>query len=316
MIGPPDFAISAATLPGIRVLVASVRGVQHRAEHTARQDAFALAQAGGTHAIAVVCDGVGSLDRSDPAAALVSQQLAGCGAASVPWPEAFATANAQLAKVAAEWEAKDLGAMATTALAVSVSPLDGWWLGEVAWVGDSPLWHLDGDGGWHRITADSPPEDGHEFHTSSVRPMPTPDGACNSDSFRVRGGALFAMSDGVGNPLAWSARYAPPWRGGGRDHRTRSLSRPRLPSPGNHTLTTGPRLGSGLMKVRGMRVSRDSLGPLKELAEGGFGQVYHAVNFRLGNDPSPIAFKEFTTQAAAQGRASEDAVSFRDLLSR
>ena len=205
VIGPPDFAVSAAALPGIRVLAASARGVQHRAEHTARQDAFALAQAAGTHAIAVVCDGVGSLERSDHAAALVSQQLAGSGAALVPWPEAFASANAQLAKVAAEWEATDLGAMATTALAVSVSRLDEWWAGEVAWVGDSPLWHLDGDGDWHLVTADSHRDDGHEFHTSGVRPMPTPDGACTCDSFRVQGGALFAMSDGVGNPLAWSA---------------------------------------------------------------------------------------------------------------
>ena len=34
--------------------------------------------------------------------------------------------------------------------------------------------------------------------------MPTPDGGCSWCSFRIRGGALFAMSDGVGNPLAWS----------------------------------------------------------------------------------------------------------------
>jgi hypothetical protein len=179
--------------------------VKHRAEHTVRQDAFALSQAGGTQAIAVVCDGVGSLDRSDHAAALVSQQLAEYGAASTPWPEAFEAANAQLAKVVAEWEAVGLGAMATTAVAASVSRLDGWWLGEVAWVGDSTLWHLDDDGTWRCITSEGDREDGAAFHSSSVRPMPTPDGACRCDSFRIDGGALFAMSDGVGNPLAWSA---------------------------------------------------------------------------------------------------------------
>ena len=205
VIGPSDLAVSAATLPGIRITAASVRGVQHRAEHTVRQDAFAIAQAGGTHAIAVVCDGVGSLDRSDYAAALVSQQLAGYGAAWTPWPEAFEAANAQLAKVVAEWEAMGFGAMATTAVAISVSRLDGWWLGEVAWVGDSPLWHLDDDGTWRPITSTRDGDGGRAFHSSSVQPMPTPDGACSWGSFRIHGGALFAMSDGVGNPLAWSA---------------------------------------------------------------------------------------------------------------
>jgi len=205
VIGPSDVEVSAATLPGIRITAASVRGVQHRAEHTVRQDAFALAQAGGTHAVAVVCDGVGSLDRSDYAAALVSQRLAGYGAAGKPWPEAFEAANAKLAKVAAEWEATGFGAMATTAVAVSVSRLDGCWLGEVACVGDSPLWHLDDEGTWRSIMSTGDGESGRAFHSSSVRPMPTPDGACSWCSFRIHGGALFAMSDGVGNPLAWSA---------------------------------------------------------------------------------------------------------------
>jgi Protein phosphatase 2C len=205
VIGPSDIAVSAATLPGVRILAASVRGVQHRAEHTVRQDAFALAQAGGTHAIAVVCDGVGSFDRSDHAAALVSRQLAQYGAACMPWPEAFVAANEQLAKVAAEWEAVGFGAMATTAVAASVSRVDGWWQGEVAWVGDSSLCHLDDEGTWGSITSGGDREDGQVFHSSSVRPMPTLDGACRCDPFRIQGGALFAMSDGVGNPLAWSA---------------------------------------------------------------------------------------------------------------
>jgi hypothetical protein len=206
VIGPSDLAVSSATLPNIRITAASVRGVQHRAEHTVRQDAFALAHASGTHAVAVVCDGVGSLDRSDYAAALVSQQLAGDGAAGKPWPEAFEAANIRLTTVVAEWEATGFGAMATTAVAVSASRLDGWWLGEVAWVGDSPLWHLDDDGTWRPITpAGDGNAAGQAFHSSSVRPMPTPDGACSWCSFRIRGGALFAMSDGVGNLLAWSA---------------------------------------------------------------------------------------------------------------
>ncbi len=204
VIGPSDVAVSAAALPGIRITAASVRGVQHRAEHTVRQDAFALAHTGETHAVAVVCDGVGSLDRSDYAAVLVSQQLAGYGAAGALWPDAFEAANAQLAKVAAEWEAAGAGVMATTAIAVSVSRQDGYWLGEAAWVGDSSLWHLNDDGTWRCIMSPGDGDGGRTFHSSGVRPMPTPDGACSWCSFRIRGGALFAMSDGVGNPLAWS----------------------------------------------------------------------------------------------------------------
>ena len=63
-----------------------------------------------------------------------------------------------------------------------------------------------------------------------------------------------------------------------------------------------------------MRVDRASLGPLKEFAEGASGKVYHAERYYLPGDSSAIAFKEFTTQVAAQARAAANAVSFRDLL--
>ena len=203
-ISPSDVAASSAALPGMRIRAASVRGIQHKAQHTARQDAFALAQGSGSQAIAVVCDGVGSLDRSDYAAALVSQRLAQLAMSGMPWLAAFETANAELGKVVAEWEALQRGGMATTAIALSVTRQAGWWVGEAAWVGDSPLWHLRTDGAWEPVT-EVPAESGQGFHSSAVRPMPTPDGACSWCSFRIYGGALFAMSDGVGNPLAWSA---------------------------------------------------------------------------------------------------------------
>jgi hypothetical protein len=204
-IGPPDMAASSAALPGMRIRAASVRGIQHKARHTARQDAFTLAQVGGRHAIAVVCDGVGSLDRSDYAATWLSQRLAQLAMSGLPWPVAFEAANAELSKVVAEWEALQWGGMATTAMALTVTRQGGWWLGEAAWVGDSPLWHLSADGAWQPVT-EVPAASSQGFHSSAVRPMPTPDGACSWCSFRVYGGALFAMSDGVGNPLAWSAQ--------------------------------------------------------------------------------------------------------------
>lgn len=203
-ISPSDVAASSAALPGMRIRAASVRGIQHKAQRSARQDAFALAQVGGSQAIAVVCDGVGSLNRSDYAAATVSQRLAELAMSGVPWLAAFETANAELGKIVAEWEALQRGGMATTAMALTASWQDGWWLGEAAWVGDSQLWHLRTDGAWKPLT-EVPAESGQSFHSSEVRPMPTPDGACSWCSFRIHGGALFAMTDGVGNPLAWSA---------------------------------------------------------------------------------------------------------------
>jgi hypothetical protein len=204
-VGPSDIELSAAGLPGIRIRAASTRGLQHRAEHTLRQDSFSLGQAAGGFAVAVVCDGVGSLDRSDYAACFVSERLAGLGAAGAPWPVAFASVNTDLAKAAAEAEATGFGAMATTAVAVRVTWSAGLWQGEVAWVGDSPLWHLGDDARWRPVTLEADTSGAGGYHSSGVRPMPTPDGACSWASFRLSGGALFAMTDGVGNPLAWSA---------------------------------------------------------------------------------------------------------------
>jgi len=204
-VSPPDVAASSAALPGMLIRAASVRGIQHKAQHSVRQDAFALGHAGGgSHAIAVVCDGVGSLDRSDHAATLVSQRLTQLAMSGAPWPVAFETANAELGQVAAECEARQWGGMATTAMALSVTRRSGVWMGEAAWVGDSPLWHLSEDGAWAPVT-EVPDGDGQGFHSSTVRAMPTADGTCSWCSFRIHGGALFAMSDGVSNPLAWSA---------------------------------------------------------------------------------------------------------------
>src|SRR5271170_5825441 len=63
-----------------------------------------------------------------------------------------------------------------------------------------------------------------------------------------------------------------------------------------------------------MQVNRAALGPLEELAEGGFGKVYRARLYHLPSDPSPIAFKESTTKVTEQGTAAKNAVLFRELL--
>ena len=63
-----------------------------------------------------------------------------------------------------------------------------------------------------------------------------------------------------------------------------------------------------------MGVKRGDLGPLKELASGGFGKVYRVLNYHLPGDPADLAYKEFTTDVAQQAHASRAAVAFRDGL--
>jgi hypothetical protein len=190
------------------IRAASCRGILHRHRRTGRQDAFALghrAQPGEEPvAVLVVCDGVGSFERSDEAAALVSRRLAELGAAAVPWPDAYRQVNDELGKYAVS--ASPPGgplAMATTAVAVSVGREVDDWVGEVAWVGDSPLWHLSSGGDWTMIAGPSAETAADDYHAGSVRPLPSADGECSISPFRLSGGALFLMSDGVGNPLSY-----------------------------------------------------------------------------------------------------------------
>jgi len=210
-IGPADVELSMASLPGMLIRGASVRGLQHRSRGTVRQDAFALGhRAGAGEAVAVVCDGVGSLGRSDEAAVLVSRRLAEFGAGGLPWPEAVARANEELGKFAGEaGEAASpanshADGMATTAVAVTVRREAGGWAGEAAWVGDSTLWHLSSGGQWTLLTGSSLDGAEADYHSTGVKPLPSVDGACIWCGFRISGGALFVMTDGVANPLRWS----------------------------------------------------------------------------------------------------------------
>ena len=160
-VGRPDVEHSAASLPGMLTLGGTFRGLQHRARGTPCQDAFAIARriepGNEQQLIAVVCDGVGSLSRSDEAAVLVSRQLAVLCADGLPWPDAFTRANEELRKFAAEALGVDAdiaagdNGMATTAVAVIVHREADEWVGEAAWVGDSTLWHLTRDGQWALI---------------------------------------------------------------------------------------------------------------------------------------------------------------------
>lgn len=216
-IGPADVELSTASLPGLVIQAASLRGLQHRANGTVRQDAFTLGRRDvvgeDSQAIAVVCDGVGSLHRSDEAALLVSRRLAELAATGVPWPDAFACANDELRKVAEQAaepasDGTNAPIMATTAVAVTVRRSVGSWTGEAAWVGDSTLWHLDEAGQWRLISGSAVEGEDDVYYSGRVQALPSRDGACDWCGFRVHGGALFVVSDGVGNPLRWSQEVA------------------------------------------------------------------------------------------------------------
>ena len=208
-VGPPDVELSMASLPGMLVRAVSSRGLLHKSRSSLRQDAFALGRRAvrgePERVIALVCDGVGSLDCSDCAAALVSHRLAEFGSYGVSWPEAFASVSKELYKVASEAAEADAGGMATTAVAVTVSRQGTAWLGDAAWVGDSTLWHLGHELEWTLVTGSQRQDGELDYYSSAVQPMPTRDGSCTWCSFRIDSGALFVMTDGVGNALLWSA---------------------------------------------------------------------------------------------------------------
>jgi hypothetical protein len=212
-IGHADVELTAATLRGLILQAATSRGLHHRVTRTPRQDAFAVGHscgsAGTERAVAVVCDGVGSFGRSDEAAAIVSRHLAGLGAEGVPWPGAFARANdilraAAEAALSAGMADAVVHGMATTAVAVAVHREADEWVGEAAWVGDSTLWHLSPCARWTLLTGTLDDDPEATYHSTGVIPLPSADGACASCEFRVDGGALFLMTDGVANPLRWS----------------------------------------------------------------------------------------------------------------
>lgn len=216
-IGHADIEISSASVAGALVRAATMRGLLHRWLGEPRQDAFALAWRSGEASgdertdalIAVVCDGVGSLGRSHEAARFVSCGLAAAGVEGVPWPDAFARVNEQLLRFAEQAMQKGEGdrvvdGMATTAVAIAVCRESRNWVGDVAWVGDSPAWHLDAKGHWNLIGGAGANAADAEYYSTSVRALPSAGGACERRELQLDDGSLFLMSDGVGNPLKWS----------------------------------------------------------------------------------------------------------------
>ncbi|MFB9676001.1 protein phosphatase 2C domain-containing protein [Streptosporangium vulgare] len=72
-LGCPDTALDGATLPGLIVRAASIRGDAHRYYGTPRQDAMGLWQTGEAQLLACVADGLGSKELSHAGASLACE---------------------------------------------------------------------------------------------------------------------------------------------------------------------------------------------------------------------------------------------------
>jgi len=213
-LGSADVELSAATLPGLQIRAATVRGVHRRAYGKPRQDAFALGRCGTNggpeRAIAVVCDGIGAFGGSEETALLLSQHLAGLAAEGVLWPDAFAQASkaitAHLAATLLAGRNRDdahAHGLTTAAAGLAVYRDGDYWLGQAAWAGDSSLWHLGTDGQWAMLAGD-PDKPGAARYSAPAEPLPSPEAHCTTTEFCIAGGMLFVMTDGVANPLRWS----------------------------------------------------------------------------------------------------------------
>jgi hypothetical protein len=64
-----------------------------------------------------------------------------------------------------------------------------------------------------------------------------------------------------------------------------------------------------------MRVEKSSLGPLKLLSKGGFGEVFRISGYHLPGDPADLVYKQFTQEAALQAKSAAAAVAYREGLS-
>lgn len=65
-----------------------------------------------------------------------------------------------------------------------------------------------------------------------------------------------------------------------------------------------------------MPVKKTDLGTLEPLAKGGYGAVSRVGGNPIPGDPTPLAYKEFTSEYDAQRRSATAAVAFRDSLSQ
>lgn len=216
--GPPtrhpdsaDHELSDFEVSGVRVLAASVRGLMHRYNGQPRQDRYSVVYHEPTSTLLVtVCDGVGQFDLSHEAAAFVAAATPRAWLKHGTWPEAVAEVNEGLAAFMADAPnrarldpAAETG-MATTLAAVAITLSPEPRMASIAWIGDSSVWLLH-QGSWQELTrATDKDENGSGLHSSRVSALPHPDARFGAVDAPVASGAIFVVSDGIGDPLKGS----------------------------------------------------------------------------------------------------------------
>lgn len=201
----PDTALDTARIAGLEIRAASVRGLLHRFEGTPRQDSYSFVwQQDPSALIVAVCDGLGSLNESHEAAALVAQHMAGAltrdaSSGELRWAEAFTTCSKAIDSRIDEHG----GEMATTVVCACVTTLDeGGYRAELAWVGDSAAYLLDAST-WQVVggTVKTVGAEGDPL-SSSTRALPSAAVRPSTNIVEFGSGtALLLMTDGVADPL-------------------------------------------------------------------------------------------------------------------
>lgn len=201
----PDTALDTARIAGLEIRAASVRGLLHRFEGSPRQDGYSFVWQQDPDALIVtVCDGLGSLNESHEAAALVSQHMAAAltrdpDSDELRWAEAFATCSNAIDSRIADTG----GEMATTVVCACITAVEErGYRAEVAWVGDSAAYLLEGST-WQVVGGSvKTVQAGDEPMASATKALPDSAPRVHTSAVEFRSGtALFLMTDGVADPL-------------------------------------------------------------------------------------------------------------------
>lgn len=209
--GRADIELSSVCVHDLTVRAATVRGVMHRRRGEPRQDAFALASIDASpdngDLVIAVCDGVGEFADSHLAADRAAERTVELARARGDWTEIVGIVNEEVAETdcRSRQTANDRCGAATTVAAARITKAEQAWLVSGAWVGDSSIWLLDRQGNWTCVSHPESSADIDDYYSTAVRALPARDVTPELVEFSLLDGAVFVLSDGIGNPLAWTS---------------------------------------------------------------------------------------------------------------
>ncbi|WP_181127906.1 MULTISPECIES: protein phosphatase 2C domain-containing protein [unclassified Rathayibacter] len=195
----PEIELAEHDLRGFAVRAASIRGLSHRQRGTERQDAFLCSwdEARGVLLVAVA-DGVGSKKRSREAStSAVRVAVEAWSRGQIDLKDVVREVNEYLLESVPRNE--DGYRVGATTLTLAEIPIESGGLGNarVAWVGDTPVWTLSG-GIWAETT---PQDDDADGFAAPISALPATNLEVLSAVAPVASGAIFVMTDGVGNAI-------------------------------------------------------------------------------------------------------------------